>query len=265
MKTSKEKMKVNNLARTVLCALLATAAIPLGAYADDEADALKRHTTNSSEKQILYGEVILPSHIHVAKGRECNLWWSSIANIAEGDKSIYFETICSIGRNTERGFVINEEGTTLMAGAYTLRIISRKIETREIISDATTTVNIVEPTNGTGTKNILMIGDSRTWQSYAGTQNGPFSKGENKTITTETKALLTANAGATFNFAGSFVSLADSTVRNLATSGAGYGWANSVIVGAGGIVSFAQKNHLTPCGTLDYATIMYGINDLGHF
>jgi MtrB/PioB family decaheme-associated outer membrane protein len=53
MKTHNEEMKVNILALAVRCALLATVAIPLGAYADDEADALK-HPTNTVDFGALY-------------------------------------------------------------------------------------------------------------------------------------------------------------------------------------------------------------------
>jgi MtrB/PioB family decaheme-associated outer membrane protein len=54
MKTRNEKMKVSILALAVQCALMATVALPLGAYADeDEADALK-HPSNSVDFGALY-------------------------------------------------------------------------------------------------------------------------------------------------------------------------------------------------------------------
>ena len=63
MKARNEEMKVNILALAVRCALLATVAIPLGAYADDEADALKRPTNTvdfgslySSQSSAKFGE-----------------------------------------------------------------------------------------------------------------------------------------------------------------------------------------------------------------
>jgi len=63
MKTHNEEMKVNILALAVRCALLATVAMPLGAYADDDADALKRPTNTvdfgalySSQSSAKFGE-----------------------------------------------------------------------------------------------------------------------------------------------------------------------------------------------------------------
>ena len=63
MKTHNEKMKVSILALAVRCALLATVTMPLGAYADDEADALKRPTNTvdfgalySSQDSAKFGE-----------------------------------------------------------------------------------------------------------------------------------------------------------------------------------------------------------------
>lgn len=54
MKTRNEEMKVSILALAVQCALMATFALPLGAYADeDEADALK-HPGNSVDFGALY-------------------------------------------------------------------------------------------------------------------------------------------------------------------------------------------------------------------
>ena len=112
-----------------------------------------------------YGEIIIPKRIEVAKSRQCNLWWDCIANYLIGDKSVYFETHCSIGHNLERCYRIN--GSEHSVGDYQLRIVSRYSKTREIISDETITISIVNDTVGTGSRQILMIGDSRTWHSVA--------------------------------------------------------------------------------------------------
>ena len=206
-----------------------------------------------------YGEIIIPKRIEVAKSRQCNLWWDCIANYLIGDKSVYFETHCSIGHNLERCYRIN--GSEHSVGDYQLRIVSRYSKTREIISDETITISIVNDTVGTGSRQILMIGDSRTWHSVATEQGVSYNtsdQGGNKTITTEVKRLTDANKGATFTFLGTFVSPLDSTVKNLAESGGTYSWANEQI--GQSIVSYIENQ----CsGTaLDYTTIMFGINDI---
>ena len=177
-----------------------------------------------------YGEILLPNEIEVARSRQCNLWWDCIANYLIGDKSVYFETHCSIGHNLERGYRI--EGSEQAAGNYMLRIVSRKSATREIIDDKTVTIHVVNDTAGSGSKQVLMIGDSRTWHSVATEQGVSYNiedQGGNKTITTEVKRLVDANTGAVFTFLGTFTSQLDPTVKNLATSGATYSWANSQI------------------------------------
>ena len=229
-------------------------------------DALTKSIENNGDSSYLkYGEIVLPNKVHIAAGSECNLWWSSIANIEEGDKSIYFETVCDIGRNTERGFVISADDSTNNIGSHLLRIVSRRVEDREKISDVTINIDVVSNAIGSGDKNILMMGDSRTWQSFGGT-NGTesfsnFVKGENKTITTEVKKLTDESQGAKLIFVGHMVSNADSNIRNCAESGQGYTYPIQKFSAAGGVVSYVQGNGLQN-GTLDFATIMYGINDL---
>ena len=218
------------------------------------------------EADIKYGELILPSKIHIATGTECNLWWSSIANVEEGDKSIYFETVCDIGKNAERGFVIDATDTiSSNIGEHSLRIVSRRTTDRKIISDVNVTIVISNKLNGSGNKVIMMMGDSRTWQSFGGT-NGTdnfsnFKKGGNKTITTEVKNLVDNNLGANFTFVGDAVSTLDHLVRNCADSGRTYTYPLSKFTSAGGIKEYV-KAYGSENGNLDFATIMYGINDL---
>ena len=231
-----------------------------------ELESLKKELDKDFVLPVTYGEIIIPSVIHIATGRECNLWWSSIANIEEGDKSVYFETVCDIGKNTERGFVIDSSDSVGgNIGNHALRIVSRKTSNREIISDVTTTLKIVNKANGSGSKNILMMGDSRTWQSFGGT-NGTesfsnFVKGGNKTITSEVKDLLDKESGINPTFIGHKISSVNSSVRNCADSGQGYRYPLNQFNSAGSVESYAANNGLTQ-GVIDIATIMYGINDL---
>lgn len=225
-------------------------------------------TELENDVDLRYGEIVIPAEIHVASNTECNLWWSSIANVVEGDKSVYFETVCDIGRNCERGFLIGVK-EVLTAGEYPLRVVCRDARTREVLSDKTTTIKVVDNAANNTTKNILMIGDSRTWQSFGGT-NGTttfsnFSKADGKTISTELYHLTSENPGTKLNMIGNFVSPFDPKIKNLANSGGTYAWAMRKIEDAGGVKAFCEANGMASGENLDIVTIMYGINDFDHW
>jgi len=210
-------------------------------------------------KEITYGEIILPSVIHVAVGRECCLWWSTAAVYEEGDRSVYFETKCDIGLNTKRAFVLKPKEKDI--GDHTLTLRCRDLRTREILGEQTVTVSVCPCGGGSDNRNILMIGDSRTWHTVDGEQGNTYTQCGNKTTTTELKSLLDASDNGRFTFLGTFVSPADESVRNLASSGWEYTTAISELKKAGGVRAYVEDTcHAS--GTLDYVTIMYGINDL---
>lgn len=210
---------------------------------------------------IYYGEIILPDVIHVAAGREMNLWWNTAAVWEEGDSSVYFEVKCDIGKTTARGFLLKADES--MIGTHSLTIRSRELHTRKILCERTVSLCVADASAGCGSKNILMIGDSRTLHTSDGVQGEYRTDKITKTTTSEIKKLLDSTQGAKFNFAGTFVSAADPEVRNLADNGWCYSTAISTIEAAGGIVPYIEKD----CGlgegaSLDFVSIMYGINDL---
>ena len=212
-------------------------------------------------KNIFYGEIILPDDIHVAAGREMNLWWSTAAVYEEGDRSIYFEVKCDIGLTSSRGFTL--KATPEMIGEHDLTIRSRDLYTRKVLSERAVKLHVVDPTAGEGQKSILMIGDSRTWHSANGVQGLDRREQGNKTTTTEVKSLLNTYRGADFTFVGTMVSGINKSVRNLAENGWCYSTALGTIGEAGGIVPYIEN----ACGEgkgakLDYVTVQYGINDL---
>ena len=222
----------------------------------------------SSSVEIEYGEIIIPPSIHVIQSYPITLYWSNIANIPEGDIRVYFETTCDIGRNTERGYVIGDDETPTL-GTHILKIVCRNYNTRKILSEKEINIIVVSPDNGSGIKNILMIGDSRTWQSISSDngENGRpamnyFTSSSNKTITTEVLTLTDANNGVKLNMIGDYASPINSLVRNMAESGRTFGWAIQHLTDAGGVISYCESNGLAVGESLNYATIMYGINDL---
>lgn len=217
-------------------------------------------------KEIFYGEIILPSDIYVASGTECNLWWSTIAVYEEGDRSIYFEVSTDTGRHTARSFIIY--GTDDNIGDHKLTIRSRELRTREILDEKTVTVHITKIATGNENSNILMIGDSRTWHTVSSVQGKEYSvqnEHGDKTTTAELMKLV-RESGASFTFLGTKVSGTDSTVRNFADNGRTYGSAVRELTEAGGLKHYIESD----CGagegaSLDYATIMFGINDLAEW
>lgn len=229
-------------------------------------------------KDLRYGQIIIPADIHIAAGFECNLWWSSIANVDDGDTSVYFETLLTdmsgtnqIGmdvrlKNMDRGIRFTP-AVSEVGNSYLLRIVSRRTADRKVISDVKTRVHVCSASSGNGRKNILMMGDSRTWQSFGGTdgvssheERCAFKDG-NKTITTELKRLLDSNGGASFTFCGHKISKVDPEVRNCADNGQTFTYPSRMFAEAGGVTSYLSANGMKD-GSLDYATIMFGINDL---
>lgn len=210
---------------------------------------------------IYYGEIILPDDIHIATGRECNLWWSTVAVYEEGDRSVYFEVKCDIGLNTARGFVVTP--TEEQIGDHKLVIRSRDLHTRRILSEKAATLHVVSEYAGEGERNILMIGDSRTWHSANGRQGYDRREQGNKTTTGEVELLLNSRHGAEFKFVGTTVSPIDPAVRNLADNGWQYATAIEAIEAAGGAKAYIENECGLGAGaSLDYMTVMYGINDL---
>lgn len=200
---------------------------------------------------ISYGEIILPENIYVAAGTQCNLWWSSIANYEEGDRSVYFDVTCNIGRTTARAFVLDANDNDI--GTHSLTIKARDLRTREIISEKTVNLIVTGTPCPEKKRNILMIGDSRTWHSI---------EGISKNITTEVSRLLTEKCGGEYNFVGSYVSENDDKIRNFADNGRTYGTAVDELTQAGGVRAYCENNGLPAGESLDYITVMFGVNDL---
>lgn len=215
-----------------------------------------------------YGHFVLPSTIHAAIGIQCNLWWNTIANYIEGDKSIQFSVISTVGETNKRCFRF----TPTVAGDYAVKLISKNLA-GIVIDSKTVTVKVASAAAGSGNKNILMCGDSRTWQNISDIQGSATYTGGagNKTITTELKALLDANLGASFNFVGTCISAIDATVKNEAYSG--YSYAGFLTLSSVSPFWNPSTNQFdlpwymsTKAGLsgqlLDYVTIMFGVNDI---
>lgn len=210
--------------------------------------------------QIYYGEIILPDDIHIAAGTQCSLWWSTMAVYEEGDRSVYFDVTCDIGRTTSRAFVIDAEKQD--AGTHLLTVKARDLRTRRIISERTVYVHISEAEPAAGNKSLLMIGDSRTWHSVGGVNGRECTEGDGKTVSTELYRLLNNGSDTCFRMVGSYVSRNDCRVRNLAENGWTYGAAADALEKAGGVRTYCEANGLDKDDFPDYVTVMFGCNDL---
>ena len=233
---------------------------------------VKEVSSSAQIGDIKYGEIIIPTDIYIAKKGvnlndgvngvcECNLFWDNIANVDNQDKSIYFDTYSTIGKNLDRCYRIAENNV----GNYTLKIDCRNSHNRKILSSKTLNIHIVDNTAGVGNKNILMIGDSRhVW--YKGNQQGESnanSGSDGLAITMKVKELLAANSGAMFNFLGTKISDVDSSVKNLSQSGWQISSAINAINAAGGINQYIEQSCGAGTGaSLDFCTFMFGVNDI---
>lgn len=223
---------------------------------------LQNSISGNDNGYISKGEILLPKIIDVAVGRQCNLYWSNIANIREKDASVYFEVMCDIGAETERGFIIQPDST--MEGNHSIKINARDSYSRRVINTYSGTVRVVNNSSLAAEKTMLMIGDSRTTLSGDGVQGTSFAENNNRMVTTETKALLDAAYSGQIKFIGTYSSPLDASVKNLAVSGWNTKNVIDKISDAGGIVSYVEND----CGlgtgaSLDVVTIMLGINDIG--
>ena len=213
-----------------------------------------------------YGKILLPSNIYIAQSIECNLWWSSIANYIDGDKSVLFKVNGFIGKTMDRCYRVD----TSVIASELITIISYD-QHGFLIDSKDVTIHVVNKNAGTGTKNILMIGDSRTWQSISDIQGSDTytGGGDNKTITTRVKNLCGYTEGAHFDFIGTQISQLDANVKNEGYSG--WSWqgivSNSSIFWNPNTNALDFKYYMNNVLGLtnqkpNYATIMLGINDL---
>lgn len=230
-------------------------------YLQDEIEIIQE-TVSLSNGMIGKGEILLPTNIYVAVNRQCNLNWSSISNYQEGSNSVYFEVICDIGRNCERGYTLDAQ--TADVGTHPIKINCRDAYSRIILSTYTGNVIVVEPAVLSNSVNVLMIGDSRTTLSSNGTQGVSLNEINGRMITTTVKELADAAYSGNVQFIGTKSSVTDPTVKNLAESGWTVNNVITEITKAGGIRNYIEVS----CGlgsgaSLDFVTIMLGINDIG--
>ena len=232
----------------------------------DSSNVLK---TDAASPEVSYiPRISMPAIIHIAVDRELNLWWDTIALYEKKYNNLRFQVVCSKGLTLERGFRFSPPQSSVGVD-YPITIIAKNLNGKTL-QTVNSTIRVVSKTAGTGTKNILMVGDSRTWQNIGDVQGSATYTGGtgNKTITTELKALMLANLGASPVFIGNQVSALDSAVRNEATSGVGIDYytnpSSPFYDSVGARLDF--KKYMTAQGktgqNIDIVTVMLGVNDI---
>lgn len=155
-----------------------------------EADYADNLSTGKADN-LNFSLTSIPSIIYVAAGRELNIWNDELFTFGNG-LGISVQYTCSKGMIKDRCFsyapVIGD------VGDYTLTITVYDINLK-VVGTQTVTIRVVSNASGTGNKNILMIGDSLTFNSASGYSNKPA-------IVSELINILAADSGISGTFIG---------------------------------------------------------------
>lgn len=138
-----------------------------------------------------FGLTSIPNIIYLAVGREMNIYTDELFTFGNG-QALTVDYNCSKGQLRDRGFrfqpVIGDIGdTTLTITVYDINL--------NIVNQQTVTIRVVSNTSGTGTKNILFIGDSLTFMGKSESSWRPC-------IVDEVNNLVTADGGIGASFIG---------------------------------------------------------------
>ena len=98
-------------------------------------------------------DITLPLNIYVAEGRECNLWKDAVALPGS-----VLDFSCSKGKALERGF--RYTGLNADIGTTTPITVTSSDANSRLIQNQVVNLKPVAKNNGTGSKQILVIGDS---------------------------------------------------------------------------------------------------------
>ena len=99
--------------------------------------------------------LLLPEHIYVAVGRELNIWKDAVALMPEGYTGVQINFSCEVGLSKKRGFRF-KPGTP---GEYPLTVTVDDLNGKNL-QTKNTVISAVRNNSGSGTKNLLFIGDS---------------------------------------------------------------------------------------------------------
>jgi|GEM_PF-2285490 len=165
---------------------------------------------SESKKQDVVPHLLLPKKIKVAEGRELNIWKDALTLLPDGDRSFHISLTPSVnlGYDMDRSFRLaagnGDAGLTLNLNATIKKQNLENIEERNV------TIDVVSKTAGSGTKNILFIGDSLT---------------AHDNVVSEVYNLFNADGGGAVNFIGNRWEMGDgSNWRNQAVGG--WSWSN---------------------------------------
>lgn len=202
--------------------------------------------------------IALPSIINVAIGRELNIWNDALSVSYGSDVKVTWISAAGTNFKTkERG--LRYTPTVVESNTVTVYIRNRN---NVVLGQKTITINGVSKTIGTGTLQIVCIGDSTTLGSGASIA-APYP--------TELKNLITTDGGPTPLLLGT-----QGTPPNRHEGRGGWLWSNYLNAGPGSGNAFwdaansrndfqkwmLNNSNFTGTNKVDIASIMLGINDV---
>jgi len=111
---------------------------------------------NPDEKQDIYTpNICTADKVYVAIGRELNIWYDELTFSMKHQKIASYGMVCDIGKSKERSFRF----TPTAIGTHTLTIYAYDANGNTLESKIIT-IEAVAKDNGTGTKQMLFVGDS---------------------------------------------------------------------------------------------------------
>lgn len=191
----------------------------------------------------------IPSTIYIPLSRELNIWNDALV-LAYGN-NVNVNYTCNVGYSKERGFRYTPSGTR--TDTLTIKAMDQN---NNVLDQKIITINSVAKNNGSGTKQILVIGDSLIVASNGSTTNIPV---------TELRTLINNDGGFTPLFLGT-----QGSSPNLHEGYGGYSYSNFIGTSSpfydGTRINFknwmSTHSYFGGSDIIDFVVIQLGVNDV---
>lgn len=105
--------------------------------------------------------ILLPPTVYWASGRELSLYFENII-LCDNLANYQIDCVCSVGKQQNERFVLE----TPAVGTYPLTINIYTRNRKRLVASASTTISVVSSSGTGATKNVLLLGDSWTAQTW---------------------------------------------------------------------------------------------------
>lgn len=191
----------------------------------------------------------IPSNIYIAVSRELNIWNDALILAYGNNMNVNYT--CNVGYSKERGFRYTPSGTR--SDTLTIKAMDQN---NNVLDQKIITINSVAKNNGSGTKQILVIGDSLIVASNGSTTNIPV---------TELRTLINNDGGFTPLFLGT-----QGSSPNLHEGYGGYSYSNFIGTSSpfydGTRINFKNwmsvHSNFGGTDTIDFVIVQLGVNDV---